>query len=180
MYYQSFHLYLIHKLFIEWNWICGVSKLMLSGWYNILGRFVRSLDIISLLWLMSCNQKGHTNICTSVLDKDLLPILSEYFCWTISWFTLKKFKIYRIACEIFNIIRSPDIVRKCTSHLIRIFTGNKRVSYFLNECVSYFLVNFHKLLCGCGCQFQRFSVVDRRKLRIYANWPFGMVRSHMY
>ena len=52
-----------------------------------------------------------SNISHAGFDKDLLSILSEYFCWTMPWFTDKTLKIYRIACEIFNITRSPDIVR---------------------------------------------------------------------
>ena len=88
----------------------------------------------------------HSNIFTSFLDEDFLSVLSEYFCWAMSWFTIKTFKILKVLI--------------LTSQLFRIFTGNKRLSCFLN----FLLIFTNYFVCGCGCQFQRFSVVDRRSL----------------
>ena len=74
---------IIYILFIRrllnGNWIWGVSKLMLSGWYNILWRLWEVawyifIVVVNELWPAMID----SNISTSVLDKDLLPIISEF------------------------------------------------------------------------------------------------------
>ena len=76
----------------------------------------------------------HSNIFTSFLDEDFLSVLSEYFCWAMSWFTIKTFKILKVLI--------------LTSQLFRIFTGNKRLSCFLN-----FLLIFTNYFVGVDVSF---------------------------